>query len=392
MLLTAEQHDAANIGIVGAGSVVLCSAGPGTGKTVVLAHRIGLLIDAGERPGDILALTFTRSAATSIRLRVAYVIGPALAEAVTIETFHSFAARTAVPPGMRVASDMEADAALQSLYAGPHRLPSTPLGIQAMRRAIVKREASGDPGPEDVILRRLEAVGLMPCWALLSRYRIDRRFRHVLVDEYQDCTPAERLLARQFWAGQSLFLVGDERQAIMGWRGAAGFCTEDTTHDCSLTETFRFGPFLADVANLIAALGSPDTPCISGATGVDTNFRKRGDPESAIMGLDPASTAILVRTNREADILALDLGGRARVIRRDPSDPFGADADGIASAWQDCKFVISTIHGFKGREADHVVLARDLEARYADPEEYRVTYVGLTRARESLTIIPEIVA
>src|SRR5437867_1992616 len=68
-------------------------AGPGTGKTRVIAHRVERLIKGGAPPGSIVALTFTIKAADQLRERLAALVGPASADAVNAHTFHGFGLR-----------------------------------------------------------------------------------------------------------------------------------------------------------------------------------------------------------------------------------------------------------------------------------------------------------
>jgi DNA helicase-2/ATP-dependent DNA helicase PcrA len=75
-------------------SVTIVLAGPGSGKTRVLTHRVAWLVrQKGVKPWEILAVTFTNKAANEVKERLARLLSPAQAEKVTARTFHSFGAR-----------------------------------------------------------------------------------------------------------------------------------------------------------------------------------------------------------------------------------------------------------------------------------------------------------
>ncbi len=169
-------------------------AGPGSGKTRALVHRIACLVDErGVPPGRCLAVTFTRRAAAEVAERLARLIGPA-AEHVRTCTLHALALEilrerpgpAGLPPGFRVLGADEAPAeGAVPLQALP-RLAACALAVDPVARA---------------------------AWS--------GRFDHVLVDEYQDLDPEqERLLALLVPPRGNLWAIGDPDQAIYGFRGA----------------------------------------------------------------------------------------------------------------------------------------------------------------------------
>jgi len=383
-------------------------AGPGSGKTLVLAGRIVHLIASGVDPRSILALTFTRAACAEIRDRVIRALGFEVAP--RIETFHGYAASVVVSPGQRVATEAEAEAALRSLFEGPMRRPPRALpGIETLREAIVSYEAEGvSPGNAmrlRLVLSRLTYANLVPTWdlvpsAVAGAVELTSRYRHVLVDEAQDTThQEERLAIRAVVGGGAVFAVGDPRQAIFGWRWATGWKGE-VTH--RLTRTFRFGHGIAAMANSIAA--RCDGELIEGAQDVSSEaVRLDYGPSPGEFGaalhqeilgghvIRPAGQVlILARTNRECEAIEQILGnGTARHVQRNPLDPLSSESDRFVQVWADGRAVISTIHAAKGKESDRVVLVRDLEREEKDPEERRVDYVACTRARRRLAILRE---
>ncbi len=384
--LTDEQRAA----VVAEGAKVRVGAGPGSGKTKVLAARAAYLIDCGVPADEILCLTFTRSAAANIREQVRVACG----KEIEVSTFHGFAARRVLKPGQRVATELEAEAAIQSLYNGPTRRPKSPK-ITQLKSDIVWYEAfDRDQGHTSmdtikIVLHRLNEGGLVPTWQLVREAVLWQDeitpVSHVLIDEAQDCTEGENALARA--AGGVEFWVGDDRQAIFGWRGASGSSILGPTH--ALTRTFRFGAAIAEVANEVAAAfgGAP----IIGSDVESTVCRPSLSMiDEALCG--GQSVAVLCRTHFDCDMAIQDLGGLDAVhIQRDPNDALANEADRIGDAIAAHKIVVATVHAAKGREFDvchvhdSVFAACDGRAkREVTAEDHRVAYVAVTRARRVL--------
>jgi DNA helicase-2/ATP-dependent DNA helicase PcrA len=231
-------------------------AGAGSGKTRVLTHRIAHLLSAGHaRPEEILAVTFTNKAAGEMRERVARLVGGTGAPA-WMGTFHSVCARL-----LRAHIDVLGRGYDRSfaIYDADDQLGVLDAAIEGRRfavpvRALLARidqakneaaspsallEAAADPLDQaaaeawvayqralernnaldfgDLLVLTLELFERAP--SILEA--IGARFRHVLVDEYQDTNRAQYLLLRAL-AGfhRNLCAVGDEDQSIYRWRGA----------------------------------------------------------------------------------------------------------------------------------------------------------------------------
>lgn len=363
---------------------VVVDAGPGSGKTTVLAARIAWLLER-VAPESIVALAFTRSACSNIQRKVADQVGEALADRVAIQTFHGFAYETiqALPltNGMfNVATEIEDDQARRSLYHGPTRRRGMP-GRRTLDRMVMEWEA-GLPGHEDyettlrVLRRRLRDAGLLPTWDLLPSADTRATGLHVLVDEAQDVTPRERQLALDLSRDGTLFVVGDDRQAIMGWRGARGMGL-DATH--RLTHSFRFGPEIAAAANHVAGVMGAE-PIVGGGPpgwvvecGLEAILEQEG------------SRAVLCRTHRDCELVARELGDQAVHVRRDPLDALAADADRYEEIARRGLVAVTTVHAAKGRELDAVAIAPMPESD--DPEETRVQYVSATRGRRWVGLV-----
>jgi DNA helicase-2/ATP-dependent DNA helicase PcrA len=194
------------------GGPLLVVAGPGTGKTRTLTHRIAYLCaELGVSPDQCLAITFTRRAAEELRSRLADLMGPA-AEGVTVATFHSLclailrenAAAAQLSPGFRVADEAEA-ASLREEAGGDH---------QTYRKLL---RAADLVDLDELVATTVELLQADP--ALVDRYRA--RWPWIFVDEYQD-VDAEQYALLRLLAGPegNLYAIGDPDQAIYSFRGA----------------------------------------------------------------------------------------------------------------------------------------------------------------------------
>jgi ATP-dependent DNA helicase UvrD/PcrA len=237
---------------------VLVLAGAGTGKTRVLTTRLAHILATGRAyPGEVLAVTFTNKAAREMKERLDAMIGRA-ADGVWLGTFHALAARIlrrhAEAVGLRsnftILDSDDQQRLLKQLIAAaniderrwparallgiierwkdrglsPDKVPAGDAGDWADGRALALYRAyqerlatvnAVDFG--DLLLHNLTLFSENP--EILATYQ--RRFRYLLVDEYQDTNVAQylwlRLLAQQH---KNLCCVGDDDQSIYSWRGA----------------------------------------------------------------------------------------------------------------------------------------------------------------------------
>ncbi len=229
-----------------AGPVVVV-AGPGTGKTRVLTHRAAYLLrERGVPPGAVLAVTFTNRAAEEVRRRIRELLPEVEGlEALRVGTFHSVAldllkvyhpegsqdvvdeveAREiladAISSAGRPVSRADAEAAVSLAKAKGVRPDAFEGGddLRAVYRAYQERlEAYGVRDYDDVLLDLLELLEV-DAEALEG---VRKRFRHVLVDEFQDVNAVQyRLVRMMAGEGEGLFVIGDADQAIYGFRGAS---------------------------------------------------------------------------------------------------------------------------------------------------------------------------
>jgi len=235
---------------------LLVLAGAGSGKTRVIAHRVAWLLLHGEEPGSILAVTFTNKAADEMRERIVLLAGPAAAD-VFVSTFHAFGLwllrqeyRAAGLPRRFAICDAGDQLALvkrclrevnlEDRAFDAQRILSILSRAKGARRAVaVRPEGQGDdydlvaaevlPRYQRALAARravdfddlvARPVDLLESDAA-ARRRVQGRFRHLLVDEYQDTNGCQLELLKLL-AGErrNVCAVGDDDQAIYGWRGA----------------------------------------------------------------------------------------------------------------------------------------------------------------------------
>ncbi|MEU0191396.1 DNA helicase PcrA [Streptomyces afghaniensis] len=264
-------NDNQRAAVVHSGSPLLIVAGAGSGKTRVLTHRIAhLLAERGVHPGQILAITFTNKAAGEMKERVEQLVGPR-ANAMWVMTFHSACVRILRRESKKLgftssfsiydAADSKRLMALvcRDLDLDPKRFPpkSFSAKISNLKNELIDEEdfaAQATDGFEKTLaqayamyqsrLREANALDfddlIMTTVNLLRAFpdvaeHYRRRFRHVLVDEYQDTNHAQYALVREL-VGTSehpvdvppeaevppaeLCVVGDADQSIYAFRGA----------------------------------------------------------------------------------------------------------------------------------------------------------------------------
>ncbi|WP_097923704.1 DNA helicase PcrA [Streptomyces sp. wa1063] len=257
--LNTEQRAA----VVHAGSPLLIVAGAGSGKTRVLTHRIAhLLAERGTHPGQILAITFTNKAAGEMKERVEQLVGPR-ANAMWVMTFHSACVRILRRESKKLgftssfsiydAADSKRLMALvcRDLDLDPKQFPpkSFTAKVSNLKNELIDEETFAGQAADgfektlaqayalyqarlreanaldfdDIIMTTVHLLQAFPDVA--EHYR--RRFRHVLVDEYQDTNHAQYTLVRELVgpAGEAdapaeLCVVGDADQSIYAFRGA----------------------------------------------------------------------------------------------------------------------------------------------------------------------------
>lgn len=238
---------------------VLILAGAGTGKTRVLTLRMAhLMTHLGVPPYSILGLTFTNKAAAEMRHRVGLFVNSASAKQVTLSTFHSFCMqilraeihRLGYTTQFSIYSEQDVERLVKliarDILEHEGELPSLSATLVAITQARNKG-LTPDELPKDsdkwhdqfvrTVYQRLQdsmraynavdfdhllwlAVELFEKYPdVLDRYQ--ERYRYIMIDEYQDTNPIQYRLASLLAAKyNNLCVVGDDDQAIYGWRGA----------------------------------------------------------------------------------------------------------------------------------------------------------------------------
>ena len=310
--LIRDLNPAQGRAVTHSGSPLLIIAGAGSGKTRVLTRRIAHLIATRRaRPGEILAITFTNKAAAEMRERVTALVGPA-GERMWVSTFHSACVRILrrehEAAGLRSTFSIY-DAAdstrlitliVRELGIDPKRftpktfahrisdlknelitpaqfaeraVTSNPLErhLAEVYRAYAERlSAANALDFDDIIMRTVALLQTRP--AVAEMYR--RRFRHILVDEYQDTNHAQYVLVRELVGGPGtsgagsalppgeLTVVGDSDQSIYAFRGATIRNIEEfekdypTARTILLEQNYRSTQNILDAANAVIARNS----------------------------------------------------------------------------------------------------------------------------------------
>jgi DNA helicase-2/ATP-dependent DNA helicase PcrA len=373
--LSAQQR---RVVLAGDGPLVVI-AGPGSGKTAVLAARVAYLVAArAVAPASILALTFTAAAARELRARLLHVLGEP-GEQVDVQTFHALGLRICRhwSEALGLGSDavvvyggadarallrVAADEASVDLARWPLPLLGALLERYRLCRAREPRGAPRDPSsadaggrgcatPGDVVeavaegyealLLRRRAVDF-PAMLALPLQLFARRpdalrlyqdaYRHVLCDEVQDACPTQLALVRQLTARhRNLTAVGDPCQNLYRFRGAdVRFLLEcrreypDATV-VELDENFRSSGRIVALANALGA-GLPYRRPMRTARPAGPHVVLHAAPDEAAEAAfvaeeierlagdgrisGPGDVAVLFRTNRQADELALAFRAR----------------------------------------------------------------------------------
>jgi len=261
--LLAGLNPAQSTAVTHAGGPLLVVAGAGSGKTRVLTRRIAYLMShRNVAPYQILAITFTNKAAGEMKERVGELVGP-VAQSMWVSTFHSACVRILRQEAARmgysnsfsiydsadslrlitiVAKELNLDSKryparqfqamisnaknellgpLDYLNASSNQFEQVVADVYSVYQSRLQRANAMDF--DDLISKTVEVLQRFP----EAKARFRSRFRHVLVDEYQDTNHAQYILVKELVGNEDegmppaeLCVVGDADQSIYGFRGA----------------------------------------------------------------------------------------------------------------------------------------------------------------------------
>lgn len=345
-------------------SRVLVMAGAGSGKTSVLTTRIAHL-QLNERVGtsNMLALTFTRLAATEMKERVGKILGENLTKNLTTGTFHSFCVRIlrtygskiGMEPTFSVYDTEDRDALMESvirelLLVGkvkptidPWYEPENPFEAQVIREYKYRLRRNNALDLDGLLAETVRLLTEHPDVAS----ELQKRYTHIFVDEYQDTDSRQEAIIEAI-EPKNLFVVGDPSQAIYGWRGAKieNILTFEERNRILGTEVVRMErnyrstkPIL-NFANKIIELSSFGNPLQlwtdKDGPRIELDIYQSEDEEASMIarlidnqinqGVKAEDIAILCRTNYQVDHYnrALKQAGLKTYVVSNKADPLNA--------------------------------------------------------------------
>ena len=313
--LRAVQEQSAN---------VVVAAGPGAGKTELLAQRADFLLTTGGclYPKRILAISFKVDAARNVRERVRNRCGEQLAARFDSFTFHAFAKR--IVDNYRV------------LLTGMDALDPD-YTLDAHDR-IERKQITFD----DLVPLAIEILRTSPH----ARNAIRQTYTHVFLDEFQDATRKQYELLKEAFLGSDVVLtaVGDVKQRIMRWAGALDgimqtFAADFAAQPLTLYQNFRSAPVLRRMQNRMVQMMDPaaavPTAALAGDEGrIEVLSFANAQGEAGVIadrieawrdeGVPPSEIAVLVRQQPHlvcerliAELTARGIASRNEQVRQD---------------------------------------------------------------------------
>ena len=348
--LTRGLNDRQREAVTHAGSPLLILAGAGSGKTRVLTHRIAYLLATGRaRAGQILAITFTNKAAAEMRERAGVLVGDD-ARRMWVSTFHSACVRllryeheaAGLSSSFTIYDAQDSQRLIQMVLKaqdvdikrftpkmvaarisdakneliGPARYAEL-AGKDPVSRIVAaayveydkRMRASNALDFDDLIMRTVELLRDNP----LIAEHYHRRFRHILVDEYQDTNHAQYVLVRALVGDGSdgvtpaeLTVVGDSDQSIYAFRGATIRNIEEFERDFAGARTILLEQNYRSTQNILSAANA----VIARNTGRRAKNLWTASGDGALITLDAADSgvewgdiAVFYRTNAQSRAL-----------------------------------------------------------------------------------------
>ena len=288
---------------------VLIVAGAGSGKTRVLTSRIAYILENGCRPSEILALTFTKKAASEMKERIALMVGEKRAGSLYMGTFHSvfirflreFSDFLGYPKSFTIYDTSESLSAIKTclkelqlddkVYKPKDVLSRismaknnlvTPSAYRRNATAIQNDAAARKPRIVDIYdlyMYKCRQAGVMDFDDILLNMNIllrdnpvalesvAGRFRYIMVDEYQDTNYAQYLILKKLSEShKNICVVGDDSQSIYAFRGAKienilNFKKDYPQHHIfRLEQNYRSTQVIVNAANSVIAKNSARIP------------------------------------------------------------------------------------------------------------------------------------
>lgn len=405
-------------------SNVLVAACAGSGKTRVLTERIRYLIDNGENPSNIVAITLTNQAADEMLSRLDGVPG---INAMFVGTIHSLAYQILRALGYNfkiLTDDVDYQLHLEIINKYAKSLTvkeydkyrtmylSYKLGIISENRLLDSLsydslqelnwmdEEPTDKHPVTVksLCKSRNIIEFDDLLRFVNSSGVKLYINHLLVDEFQDIGPLEYKFIKKLGAS-NLFYVGDDWQSIYGFKGSnlevfRDLYNNDKFTKYVLSNNYRSCHNIVDLGNRIIGYDYKhiDKPVTS--TIEDNGIIKYVGEEVLLDILhdideqDYHDWFVLTRSNKDLvylqNVLQME-GIPTSIFRRE-----GMSKDDITALMNLNTVKLMTIHAAKGLESDNVLLygnySRVLD-NIRDAEEIRIYYVAVTRARKNLIIM-----
>ncbi|MDI9550153.1 MAG: UvrD-helicase domain-containing protein, partial [Bacteroidota bacterium] len=278
---------------------VLIVAGAGSGKTRVLTSRVALLLEKGVEPSRVMALTFTKKAATEMKERIARIVGKRKAWRIAMGTFHSIFIRflreyadfLGYPPSFTIYDQSDSVSAIKACIKElqlddkvykPKEVQSrislaknnliTATAYRNNAQAVMNDTHARKPRICDIYTRyadKCKRSGVMDFDDILlnmnillrdnpvARESIASRFDYLLVDEYQDTNFAQYLILKKLAAPhRNICVVGDDSQSIYAFRGAKIENILNFKKDYPDCRIFRLEHNYRSTANIVNAANS----------------------------------------------------------------------------------------------------------------------------------------
>ncbi len=275
---------------------VMVIAGAGSGKTRVLTYRIANLLQKGVDPFNILSLTFTNKAAKEMKERVMQLVGDHEGRNVWMGTFHSVFAKIlriegkhlGYPSNFSIYDSDDSKKLIRSIISEknldtkvyPYSYVASrismaksslvsPEAYAANAEIIAADESARKPEIKNIYntysnrLRRADAMDfddlLFNTYLLFSKFaevllKYQRKFKYIMVDEYQDTNHAQYLILKKLAANtENICVVGDDAQSIYGFRGANITNMLNFKHDYPDYKLFKLEQNYRSTKNIVEA-------------------------------------------------------------------------------------------------------------------------------------------